>query len=76
MPMTLTPHPDWGRFYARERLSPMAERAAGWVDPETRGHVEQLIRRCDSQGFDATSSLDLALSTSLDAVTVDASGAG
>lgn len=52
LPMSLTPHDSWGRFYADERLSPMLGRAAGRLDAEVCSLVEQVLRRCRSGDFD------------------------
>ncbi len=52
LPMSLTGHARWGAFYARERLGPMAERAASRLDRETREAVEAVISRCEAGEFD------------------------
>lgn len=52
LPMSLTGHDRWGRFYARERLRPMAQRAAARLDPETRSAVEAVAARCEAGAFD------------------------
>jgi fructosamine-3-kinase len=52
LPMPLTGHDRWGAFYARERLAPMAERAAAGLDTATREAVDAVISRCEAGDFD------------------------
>jgi fructosamine-3-kinase len=52
LPMSLTRHDRWGVFYGRERLAPMAERAAPGLDTETRKAVDAVIGRCEAGDFD------------------------
>jgi fructosamine-3-kinase len=51
LPMSLTPHYTWGVFYARERLAPMAARAAQ-LDAGVRADVDAVIARCEGGDFD------------------------
>jgi len=52
LPMTLRGHPDWGRFYAEERLRPMAD-LAGWrLGSEARSLADAVIERCRAGDFD------------------------
>lgn len=50
LPMTLTPHDSWGRFYAEERLQPMLTLAG--LDPESSALVGAVIERCRRGDFD------------------------
>jgi fructosamine-3-kinase len=50
LPMSLTGHDRWGVFYARERLSPMADRAP--LSDATRDAVDAVISRCEAGDFD------------------------
>jgi fructosamine-3-kinase len=52
LPMSTTGHDTWGRFYARERLTPMAARAGDRLDAEARDAVEAVIERCETGQFD------------------------
>jgi fructosamine-3-kinase len=52
LPMSLIGHDRWGAFYARERLAPIAERAAHRLSPATRDAVSAVISRCDAGDFD------------------------
>jgi fructosamine-3-kinase len=52
LPMSLAGHARWGPFYARERLTPMAELAAPQLHTRTREAVEAVIARCESGDFD------------------------
>lgn len=52
LPMSLTPHDVWGRFYARERLAPMALRAGAELDAATHAAVDAVIARCEAGDFD------------------------
>jgi fructosamine-3-kinase len=50
--MSLTPHDTWGRFYASERLTPMAERAAPRMSADGRAVVDLVVKRCAAGDFD------------------------
>jgi fructosamine-3-kinase len=52
LPMSLTGHDRWGTFYARERLAPMAERAAPQLNTAVRDAIDAVISRCDAGDFD------------------------
>ncbi|HJT94434.1 MAG TPA: fructosamine kinase family protein, partial [Mycobacterium sp.] len=52
LPMSFIAHPRWGVFYARERLAPMAERAAHGLNASTREDVDAVISRCEAGDFD------------------------
>jgi fructosamine-3-kinase len=52
LPMSLTGHARWGAFYARERLTPMAELAAPQLNSATREAVDAVIARCEAGDFD------------------------
>ena len=52
LPMSLTGHPTWGRFYAEERLSPMAELAGPRLEPEVRADLQEVVSRCEKGVFD------------------------
>lgn len=52
LPMSMTRHDTWGTFYARERLAPMAARAADRLSAETRDAVDAVIARCEAGYFD------------------------
>jgi fructosamine-3-kinase len=52
LPMSLIGHHRWGVFYARERLAPMAERAAHRLNSSTREAVDAVISRCEAGDFD------------------------
>jgi fructosamine-3-kinase len=52
LPMSLTGHHTWGVYYADERLTPMAERAATGLDADTRAAVAAVITRCRAGDFD------------------------
>lgn len=54
LPLSLTGHRSWGQFYADERLTPMAERAASALDVDTRQSVEAVVMRCRSGDYDDT----------------------
>jgi fructosamine-3-kinase len=51
LPMSLTPHDSWGRFYATERLGPMLLRAR--LAPAIVDSVERVMQRCAAGLFDA-----------------------
>jgi fructosamine-3-kinase len=50
LPMSITGHDRWGSFYARERLIPMADRAA--LGRDVREAVEAVISHCEAGDFD------------------------
>jgi fructosamine-3-kinase len=52
LPMSLTGHTRWGVFYARERLAPMADRAAPLLDSSAHEAVSVAISRCEAGDFD------------------------
>jgi fructosamine-3-kinase len=52
LPMSYAGHDRWGVFYARERLAPMAERAAPQLNPVARKAVATVISRCKAGDFD------------------------
>lgn len=52
LPMSLTPHSSWGVFYARERLGPMANRAAAELGAATCAAVDAVIARCEAGDLD------------------------
>ena len=52
LPMSLTPHDTWGRFYAEERLMPMAKRAAARMPADGRAAVDVVVCRCAAGDFD------------------------
>jgi fructosamine-3-kinase len=52
LPMSLTGHDRWGTFYARERLAPMAERAARQLNTAVRDAIHTVISRCEAGDFD------------------------
>lgn len=52
LPMSLTAHPTWGRFYAAERLGPMGERAASMLGATGRAELAEVMRRCEAGDFD------------------------
>jgi fructosamine-3-kinase len=52
LPMSMTGHDTWGMFYARERLAPMAARAADRLSAQTRDVLETVIDRCEAGRFD------------------------
>jgi len=52
LPMSLTGHPRWGVFYARERLAPMAALAAPRLDRSVRDEIDAVIRRCEAGDYD------------------------
>lgn len=52
LPMTFASYPGWGRFYARERVAPMLERAAPALDGEAGSRVRCVQERCDGGDFD------------------------
>ncbi len=52
LPMSYARHDRWGVFYARERLGPMAERAARRLNAATREAIASVIARCEEGDFD------------------------
>ena len=46
LPMSLSPHDSWGRFYAKERLAPMLEHAAAGLDGTVKADVGRVVKRC------------------------------
>ena len=50
LPMAYSVEQSWGRFYADQRLEPMADRAA--LDGVTRDAVDAVITRCRAGAFD------------------------
>lgn len=52
LPMSFTPHESWGRFYADERLTPMAEMAAPQLSGHARGKVADVVKLCAAGEFD------------------------
>jgi fructosamine-3-kinase len=52
LPMSLRPQPDWGAFYADQRLTPMALLAAPRLSPSTRDAVDAVAERCRAGNFD------------------------
>ena len=50
--MSLTGYDRWGVFYARERLAPMAARAADRLSAATREAVDAVIAQCEAARFD------------------------
>jgi fructosamine-3-kinase len=52
LPMSFTGHDRWGAFHARERLAPMADRAAPLLDAPTRAAVSVVVSRCEAGDFD------------------------
>jgi fructosamine-3-kinase len=52
LPMSLTRYDRWGAFYARERLAPMATRAADWLGAAVRDVVDDVMSHCEAGDFD------------------------
>jgi fructosamine-3-kinase len=52
LPMSSTHHDTWGRFYAAERLTPMAELAGPALSAEGRAAVDAVVERCAAGEFD------------------------
>jgi fructosamine-3-kinase len=52
LPMSFKGHDRWGTFYARERLAPMAERAAPLLNAAAHVAVDGVISRCEAGDFD------------------------
>jgi fructosamine-3-kinase len=50
--MSLTEHDSWGTFYARERLAPMAARAAERLSTSVRQDLDAVIVHCAAGRFD------------------------
>ncbi|MDT5205606.1 MAG: hypothetical protein QOD34_2242 [Mycobacterium sp.] len=53
-PLPMSPQPQrlWGKFYADQRLAPMAERAASRLSTATREAVDAVAQRCRAGDFD------------------------
>jgi fructosamine-3-kinase len=54
LPMSLMAHDVWGRFYAEERLTPMAELAAPRLSRDCRRAVAAVVKRCTVGDFDTS----------------------
>jgi len=52
LPMSLTAHDSWGRFYAVERLAPMLDLARASLDARTCSLSQTVIARCLAGEFD------------------------
>jgi fructosamine-3-kinase len=52
LPMSYSADDRWGRFYAHERLAPMAELAATRLDAPVRDAIDAVMARCDAGDFD------------------------
>ena len=52
LPMSLRPHRRWGKFYADERVAPMAELAAPRLGASTCAAVDAVAARCRTGDFD------------------------
>jgi fructosamine-3-kinase len=52
LPMSYSASDRWGRFYAHERLAPMADHAAARLDASTRDAVDAVMGRCEAGDFD------------------------
>jgi fructosamine-3-kinase len=52
LPMSSTHHDTWGRFYAAERLTPMAELAGPRLSADGRAAVGAVVTRCAAGEFD------------------------
>ncbi|OHU98388.1 fructosamine kinase family protein [Mycobacterium talmoniae] len=52
LPMPTTARRRWGEFYADQRLTPMADRAAAHLDAATRRAVAAVATRCRSGDYD------------------------
>jgi fructosamine-3-kinase len=52
LPMALSGHDRWGAFYARERLAPMTEQAARYLDRDGRKMIDKIVSRCEAGDFD------------------------
>lgn len=52
LPMNLTGHSHWGRFYADERLTAMADLAGSALDADVRDALSVVIARCRGGDFD------------------------
>jgi fructosamine-3-kinase len=52
LPMSLQPQRLWGKFYADQRLAPMAERAASRLSTATSEAVDAVAQRCRAGDFD------------------------
>lgn len=47
-----SPHGSWGKFYAVERLTPMAEKAAPRLSADGRAAVRDVVKHCTAGDFD------------------------
>jgi fructosamine-3-kinase len=52
LPMSLTGHASWGRFYADERLTPMAKLAGSRLSARVRGGLDEVVSRLRAGDFD------------------------
>jgi fructosamine-3-kinase len=52
LPMSYAASDRWGRFYANERLAPMAERAAPRLAASARDDIDAVMARCAAGDFD------------------------
>lgn len=52
LPMSLTGVASWGRFYAEQRLAPMAELAGPRLDTDLRRGLDTVVARCCAGDFD------------------------
>ena len=52
LPMSYDAGDRWGRFYAHQRLAPMADRAATRLDVPTRDAIAAVIEMCAAGEFD------------------------
>jgi fructosamine-3-kinase len=52
LPMSLSPYSSWGRFYANERLMPMAALAAPRLSGAGRATLDRVISLCAAGDFD------------------------
>ena len=52
LPMSYCEADRWGRFYAAERLVPMADRASTRLDTPTRDAIDAVVARCIAGGYD------------------------
>jgi fructosamine-3-kinase len=52
LPMSYSDNDKWGRFYAHERLAPMAELAVADLDAAVRDALDAVMARCEAGDFD------------------------
>jgi fructosamine-3-kinase len=52
LPMSYATEDQWGTFYARERLAPMAELATKRLDTSALDAIDDVMARCDASDFD------------------------